>query len=63
MTPAIVAIVLVALLLGALLLAWRYDRRHGRRRVSDRSADMEVRLAETSFQSQNPQGRAGNSVL
>jgi len=53
----IVGIVLAAMFLGVMFLAWRYDRRHGTRRVGDRSADMDVKLAETGFQSQNPQGR------
>lgn len=59
----IAGLVLAALFLLVMFLAWRYDRRHGRPRVGDRTAEMEVGLAETRFQSQNPQGGAGNSVL
>jgi len=59
----IAGLVIAGLFFLVVLLGWRYDRRHGRRRVGDRTPDMEVQLAEARFESQNPQGRVGNSVL
>ena len=46
---------LLALILGGgflvvMLAAWRYDRRRGGTRVTERDADAEVRLADSAFQ-------------
>jgi hypothetical protein len=59
----IAVLVIAVVLLVVLGAAWRYDRRHGRPRVGQRTAEMDIRLAENRFESQNPQGRAGGSVL